>query len=109
MPGGNRRLDRGGKLPSPASMRPPGKSTIARIGQRVDNGGRVIHDVAAIGALLFGRDWRGQLAQELGLTRRTMQRWAKEPPPPDHPCWPLLRRLITDRRRLVDEALNQGS
>jgi hypothetical protein len=55
--------------------------------------------IRAIGAALFGSRYRQDLAEALGVNRRTVSRWASGEDEPRPGVWPDLLEIMWERRR----------
>ena len=55
--------------------------------------------IRAIGAALFGSRYQQDLAEALGVNRRTVSRWANGEDEPRLGVWPDLLEIMWERRR----------
>jgi hypothetical protein len=53
--------------------------------------------IRAIGQALFGTQWQTDLGTELGMNRRTVQRWLAGQDEPRRGVWDDLERILSER------------
>lgn len=58
--------------------------------------------LAECGAALYGDSWRAPLARDLGVTERTVRRWAADTHAMPAGAYTDLMRLVTERAAVLD-------
>lgn len=64
----------------------------------------LLHDA---GAALYGPRWQSDLARAIGVSDRTMRRWAAGDGAPPAGVWADIHRLLAERQAVIGELLPQ--
>jgi hypothetical protein len=59
--------------------------------------------ILAVGPALFGRNWQSELADNLGVNRKTIRRWMNGECEPGRGVWEDLSELMENRARALSE------
>jgi hypothetical protein len=62
--------------------------------------------IKSLGPALFGRNWQSELADWLGMNRRTIRRWISGGDEPRPAVWNDLLEITRERRAQLDELIN---
>lgn len=60
-------------------------------------------DLAAVGALLYGKRWQASLARAIGVSRRTIVNWANGIGAPGPGHWRTMAALLKSRAKAARE------
>lgn len=64
----------------------------------------LLHDA---GAALYGPRWQSELARAIGVSDRTMRRWAAGDGAPPAGVWADIHRLLAERQAVIGELLSR--
>lgn len=59
------------------------------------------------GVMLYGDRYHSALARDMSCTRRTIANWLERAPPPEHPMWAKLDKLMQERVFDIQEQRGQ--